>query len=94
MYLAIANPLYSLALFTPTIIADLHVAGAAAPNLLSTPPYALGFITTILAAVISDRYLCRSIPIIVCMTVTLIGYIIIICDVSAGVKVSNATNAR
>lgn len=37
MYLTIAMPLYSLALFTPTIIAALDFSGASA-NLLSVPP--------------------------------------------------------
>lgn len=46
LYISIAEPLYSLALFTPTIIADLDFSGASA-NLLSVPPYVLGFITTV-----------------------------------------------
>lgn len=37
MYISIAMPLYSLALFTPTIIAALDFSGASA-NLLSVPP--------------------------------------------------------
>jgi len=37
LYISIAMPLYSLALFTPTIIAALHFSGASA-NLLSVPP--------------------------------------------------------
>lgn len=85
MYLSIANPLYSLALFTPQIIQDLRVSGASA-NLLSVPPYVLGFITTLAAAVISDRLLVRSIPIVVTMGVVAIGYIILLCPVSVGVR--------
>lgn len=37
LYISIAMPLYSLALFTPTIIAALNFSGASA-NLLSVPP--------------------------------------------------------
>ncbi|CAO1615864.1 unnamed protein product [Parajaminaea phylloscopi] len=85
MYLSIANPLYSLALFTPQIISDLQFSGASA-NLLSVPPYVLGFITTVLAAILSDRYLVRSVPIVITMGVVAIGYIILLCHVSAGVR--------
>lgn len=85
MYLSVANPLYSLALFTPQIIQDLRFSGASA-NLLSVPPYVLGFITTIGSAVLSDRLLVRSPFLVFWMGIVTIGYIILICDVSPGVK--------
>jgi hypothetical protein len=37
LYMSIAMPLYSLALFTPTVIAELDFTGTSA-NLLSVPP--------------------------------------------------------
>ncbi|PWN45399.1 transporter, partial [Ceraceosorus guamensis] len=86
MYLAIANPLYSLALFTPQIITGLGSFPRTSANLLSVPPYVVGYITTIAMAWFSDKFLVRSIPIIAGMLVTIVGYIILICDVSAGVK--------
>lgn len=70
MYGSIATPLYGLALFTPAIIADLNFSGASA-NLLSVPPYVLGFITTIATAFISDRYGFRSPFIIFWMLVSI-----------------------
>ncbi|RMZ77964.1 hypothetical protein DV738_g4159, partial [Chaetothyriales sp. CBS 135597] len=85
MYLSIGEPLYSLALFTPTIIADLDFSGASA-NLLSVPPYVLGFLTTMITAVIADRLVIKG-PFILFWTCFVIaGYSILISDVSAGVK--------
>lgn len=59
MYISIAEPLYSLALFSPTIIQDLNFSGASA-NLLSVPPYVLGFITTMVTAFVADRIMLRG----------------------------------
>lgn len=85
MYISIAEPLYSLALFTPTIIAGLDFTGASA-NLMSTPPYVLGFITTISTAFLADRFMYRG-PFILFWTMfVIIGYAILISDVSAPVK--------
>jgi MFS family permease len=85
MYISIAEPLYSLALFTPTIIADLDFSGASA-NLLSVPPYVLGFITTMVSVFVADRILMRG-PFILFWTIfVIVGYAILISDVSAGVK--------
>lgn len=85
MYISIAEPLYSLALFTPTIIKDLNFSGASA-NLLSVPPYVLGFITTIVTVVIADRVILRG-PFILFWTFFVVaGYAILISDVAAGVK--------
>lgn len=85
MYISIAEPLYSLALFTPTIIADLDFTGASA-NLLSVPPYVLGFITTMASAFLADRYMYRGPFIIFWALIVIVGYSILISDVPAGVK--------
>lgn len=85
MYISIAEPLYSLALFTPTIIADLNFSGASA-NLLSVPPYVLGFVTTLVTAVIADRIILRGPFILFWTCFVIVGYSILISDVSAGVK--------
>lgn len=85
MYISIAEPLYSLALFTPTIIADLDFSGASA-NLLSVPPYVLGFFTTMLSAFAADRYMMRG-PFILFWTCFVIaGYSILISSAATGVK--------
>ncbi|RMZ86984.1 hypothetical protein DV736_g5796, partial [Chaetothyriales sp. CBS 134916] len=85
MYISIAEPLYSLALFTPTIIADLNFSGASA-NLLSVPPYVLGFITTIVTAAIADRIILRGPFILFWSCFVIAGYCILISDVAPGVK--------
>ena len=85
MYISIAEPLYSLALFTPTIIADLDFTGTSA-NLLSVPPYVLGFITTIATAFVADRIMYRGPFILFWALFTIVGYAILISDVPAGVK--------
>lgn len=85
MYISIAEPLYSLALFTPTIIADLNFSGASA-NLLSVPPYVLGAITTIATAFIADRIILRGPFILFWTCFVLAGYGILISNASAGVK--------
>lgn len=84
-YIGIAQPFYSLALFTPTIIASLGFTNANA-NLLSVPPYVLGFITTLAIGWWSDRRLERGVFIIGGMIITIIGYVIQLCDVAPGVK--------
>ncbi|KAF8316359.1 MFS general substrate transporter [Clavulina sp. PMI_390] len=85
MYIGIAQPFYSLALFTPSIIAALGFTNANA-NLLSVPPYVLGFITTLLVGWYSDRVVKRGPFIIGGMLITIVGYIIQLCHVSAGAK--------
>lgn len=85
MYLSVANPLYSLALFTPQIIQDLEFTGASA-NLMSVPPYVLGFLTTVASAFVSDRLLVRAPFIVFWMGIVTVGYIILLCDVAPGVK--------
>ncbi|KAF9506091.1 hypothetical protein BS47DRAFT_463665 [Hydnum rufescens UP504] len=85
LYISIVQPFYSLALFTPTIIKELGYTNANA-NLLSVPPYVFGFITTLLVAIASDRLLRRGIFIIGAMFTVIIGYIILITNVSAGAK--------
>ena len=85
MYISIAEPLYSLALFTPQIIADLDFSGASA-NLLSVPPYVLGFITTMVSAWVADRVIMRGPFILFWSCFVIAGYAILISDVAAGIK--------
>ncbi|KAF9512561.1 hypothetical protein BS47DRAFT_1345338 [Hydnum rufescens UP504] len=84
-FIGIAEPVYSLSLFMPTIIKELGYTNANA-NLLSVPPYVFGFITTILVAIASDRLVQRGIFIIGGMLAVIVGYTILIANVSTGVK--------
>ncbi|KAK0609503.1 major facilitator superfamily domain-containing protein [Bombardia bombarda] len=70
-------PLYTYSLFLPTIIADLGYTAAIA-QLLTIPPYALAFITTLAVATISERLHKRAIFIVGSAGCALIGYIILL----------------
>ncbi|KAH7096100.1 putative MFS nicotinic acid transporter Tna1 [Auriculariales sp. MPI-PUGE-AT-0066] len=84
-YIGIAQPFYSLALFTPTIILGLGQKNSQA-NLFSVPPYALGFCSTIIFALLSDRVMMRGPFIILGMGITIIGYIILLTPQSFAVQ--------
>lgn len=85
LYLSIATPFYCLSLFLPVIITGLGFSGPQA-NALSTPPYFLGFLTTLLACWYSDKIQKRGIILIGCMSVCAIGYIILIAQYTPGVS--------
>jgi len=85
MFMGVGQPFYSLALFTPSIIKELGYTNANA-NLLSVPPYALGFLVALSVAWWSDRILQRGVFVIGSMLVCIVGYIIQLTDVSAAVK--------
>jgi sugar phosphate permease len=76
-YIGILVPLLSLALFLPTIIQNLGFVTYKA-QLLTAPPYAFAFITTVTTAYFSDKYARRGIFILFWLLITMIGYIILI----------------
>lgn len=69
--------LYSFSLFLPTIIAGLGFSGGAA-QLHTVPPYVPAVVFTILVAFLSDRYMMRGPLILICLPLTIIGYIMAI----------------
>ncbi|KAJ8294910.1 putative transporter [Rhodotorula toruloides] len=73
IYIGVAEPLYALSLFSPTIISELGTFSRAQSQLLSTPPYALAFFITLATAIYSDRIQRRGIFNIFWMTVVIIG---------------------
>ncbi|KAF8480679.1 putative MFS nicotinic acid transporter Tna1 [Gautieria morchelliformis] len=83
--LSIAEPSYSLSLFSPSIIATLGFTNATA-NFLSAAPYAIGTIVALLVAYASDRYSKRAPVLIVMMLLPVVGYTILLCDVSPAMK--------
>ncbi|KAF8529980.1 putative MFS nicotinic acid transporter Tna1 [Gautieria morchelliformis] len=83
--LSIAQPFYSLSLFLPSIIAALGFTNATA-NLLSAAPYATGTVVSLLVAYISDRYSIRAPVLTVMMLLSIVGYTILLCDVSPAAK--------
>lgn len=68
-------PLYSIALFLPTIIHDLGYSAARA-QLLTVPPFVCSCITTIIAGIYSDKLNARGPFILLADVVSLIGYIV------------------
>ncbi|KAL4880894.1 major facilitator superfamily domain-containing protein [Aspergillus karnatakaensis] len=78
-------PLYTLSLFLPSIIRALGYSAARA-QLLTVPPYALGFITTITVAILSERTRRRAPFIMGSSAFACIGYIILITGKQPGVQ--------
>lgn len=76
-------PLYTLSLFLPSIIRDLGYSSAQA-QLLTVPPYAIAFITTMSMAVLSERYKRRAPFIIGSSSFAIIGYILLLADSRPG----------
>jgi hypothetical protein len=78
-YVGAAFCIYSLSLFSPTIIASLGSWTPAQSLLMSTPPYVLAFITTLGTAFVSDKYMIRGPLNMFWATLGIIGYVILCC---------------
>lgn len=76
-FVGMSFPLYTLTLFLPTIIANLGYTAADA-QLLTVPPYALAFLSTITAAHLSFVVNLRSLFILVGCAFAAIGYIVLL----------------
>ncbi|KAI1332368.1 major facilitator superfamily domain-containing protein [Xylariaceae sp. FL0255] len=75
----LALPLYTLSLFLPTIIAELGYKAAIA-QLLTVPPYAFAFGTTLTAAIISERLKSRAVFIAGSSLFGAVGYILLLAN--------------
>ncbi|UJR34789.1 hypothetical protein I4U23_027570 [Adineta vaga] len=84
-YIGFLVPLYSLALFSPTIVQGLGFTSYRA-QLMTAPPYAFAFVTTMTTAYFSDKYARRSIFMIFWVLISMIGFIILICVENNDVK--------
>ncbi|UJR25117.1 hypothetical protein I4U23_006476 [Adineta vaga] len=84
-YIGIAEPFYSLSFFSPTIIQSLGFKSYQA-QLMTAPPYAFSFITTMTTAYFSDRYARRAVFIVFWLLITIIGFIILIVVQNSYVK--------
>jgi len=76
-YLGLVVSLYSYSLFLPTIIAGLGYSGAQA-QLHTVPPYVPAVVLTVIVAYASDRLRWRGPFILICLPLSVIGYIIAI----------------
>jgi MFS family permease len=84
IYMGVLIPIYAIALFTPTIINELGYSAANA-QLLAVPPFVAGCFFTIVVGIYSDRCQLRGPFVIGGATVSLIGYIVLYTQNSAGV---------
>lgn len=84
-YIGIAEPFYSLSLFSPTIVQSLGFKGYRA-QLMTAPPYAFSFLTTMTTAYFSDRYARRVVFIFSWLIICIIGFIILITAHDLNVK--------
>lgn len=75
-------PLYSLALFLPTLINELGYRAIDA-QLFTVPPYALACVCTLVSAYLSDRLNLRGPFIIITALLGIVGFIILLCSNSS-----------
>lgn len=78
--------LYGYSTFLPTIIKGLGTWTSAEVQCLTIPCYALGAITYLVAAWISDRLQRRGVITVIFGLVSVIGYAVLLSDVSNGVR--------
>lgn len=78
--------LYGYSTFLPTIIKGLGDWNTAEVQALTVPCYALGAITYLIVAYISDRYQQRGLAVVPFCFICIIGYVILMTDVSSGVR--------
>ena len=77
--------LYGYSTFLPTIIKSLGHWSTAQAQALTVPCYALGAITYLVVAWVSDRYQQRGIPACIFGLVSIAGYAVLMADASSGV---------
>jgi MFS family permease len=84
-YIGLTEPFYSLSLFSPTIVQSLGFTSYRA-QLMTAPPYAFAFVTTMTTAYLSDRYARRAVFILFWLTISITGFIILITVQDSNVK--------
>ncbi len=78
--------LYGYSTFLPTIIKGLGDWSTAETQALTVPCYALGAITYLTVAHFSDRFQRRGLAVVPLCLVSIVGYVILMTDVSSGVR--------
>lgn len=79
-----ASMLYGYSTFLPTIILGLGRWDRVVTNAMTVPCYALGVITFLVVAWVSDKIQLRGIFPAVCGCISVIGYGVLVADLSAG----------
>lgn len=77
--------LYGYSTFLPSIIKGLGDWSTAETQALTIPCYAVGAITYLTVAYLSDRYQRRGLPVVIFCLISIVGYAILLSDVSSGV---------
>ena len=81
---AVDTILYGYSTFLPTIIKELGDWSTAEVQALTIPCYSLGAITYLVVAHFSDKYQQRGLATVTFCLVTIVGYSILLADVSSG----------
>ncbi|KAF7897575.1 hypothetical protein EAF00_005803 [Botryotinia globosa] len=76
-FFAVITPIYSFSLFLPTIITALGYTRVNA-NLLTVPPNMTAFLSVILVTSLSDHFKRRGLLMLICASVAIIGYVMLI----------------
>lgn len=76
-YIGCAECIYSQSLFVPSIVQQLGKWTTAQSLLLSVPPYAVAFITTMATAYLSDKFMKRGVFNMFWSTLGVVGYLIL-----------------
>ncbi|BEJ17499.1 hypothetical protein CspHIS471_0609000 [Cutaneotrichosporon sp. HIS471] len=77
-YVGAAQCIYSQSLFAPSIVAVLGKWSRAQSLLMSVPPYVLAFVTTMVTAYLSDKWMKRGVFNMFWSTLACVGYIILL----------------
>ncbi|KIW10903.1 hypothetical protein PV08_10202 [Exophiala spinifera] len=78
--------LYGYSTFLPSIIRGIGSWSTAEVQALTVPCYALGAITYLVVAYFSDRYQQRGLAVVPFCLICVVGYVILMTDVSSGVR--------
>ena len=84
-YHTMSLPFYTLSFFLPTIINGLGYTATQA-QLLSIPPYAVGFVTTVSVALLAEKTKRRAPFILICDLVAIVGYILLLTSHRVGLS--------
>ncbi|CDH55530.1 mfs general substrate transporter [Lichtheimia corymbifera JMRC:FSU:9682] len=76
IYLLSATCMYAYAMFLPTIVVGMGYSSLSA-QLMSAPPYGVGFVLTVITAYTSDKFLERGFHLTAISLVGMIGYILL-----------------
>ncbi|KAI0773329.1 MFS general substrate transporter [Trametes elegans] len=85
LYTGADAPLYAFSLFLPSIINQLGYTATPA-NLLTVPVYVLACIVTCIVGFVADRHGCRGYLTMICLSVGMAGYIILILSRNAALS--------